>query len=226
MSFAPLPPLSRLAATEAVAAVVFNLIPIVGVLFWGWSPFALIFLYWTENVLIGARTMVSLLTVGVLRGLGSVAGAASLAAFFTVHYGMFCFVHGVFVVSMFGADSAGTDSFNLVAVAASVFAKQESLAIGFASIAIWQLVEYALFLFREAKSASLHGVMMAPYPRIVLLHVTIIFGGFLLMLTGWPVIGVAALALFKLAYDVAFALGWSPLRMALALREERERPRT
>lgn len=223
------PPISRLASAEAVAAVVFGLIPIAGILLWGWSPFALIFLYWLENVLIGARTAASIVTAGLLHSPVSLLGASGLASFFALHYGLFCLVHGMFVVSMFGegAGFAAGDPSNLIAVTTQLFAKQANLFIGFGSIVIWQLVEFIVFLIREASAARdvnmrvLRELMMAPYPRIVVLHITIIFGGFLLMATGWPIIGVLALALFKMAYDVACALGWSPLRRALALRGER-----
>lgn len=196
-------------------AIGFNLIPIIGVLFWQWSAFALIFLYWLENVAIGGRTLLSMLACGLSRGPVSLAASAFTGAFFTAHFGLFCFVHGVFVVSLFG-DGGGpaleSDGlFDLAGLIAALFASQSNLVFGFASILGWQAVQFILFLARgEAARASVTALMGAPYPRIVVLHVTIIFGGMLLMASGWPLMGVVALALFKTAYDCADALGWRP----------------
>ncbi|MGE0828642.1 MAG: DUF6498-containing protein [Hyphomonadaceae bacterium] len=194
---------------DVVGGVAFNLIPIIGVLFWGWSAFALIFLYWLENVAIGGRTLLSIVAAGMARGPAAHAGALALGGFFTVHYGMFCFVHGIFVVTMFGQAVETHGLFDLVGVARALFAAQSNLVFGFAAIVFWQIVEFGLFLARgEAARLSPKDLMSAPYPRIVVLHLTILLGGFVLMASGWPLIGVAALAVFKAAFDVAFALGW------------------
>src|SRR5262245_33349344 len=103
-----------------LTAIGLNLIPVIGVLFWGWSVFALVFLYWLENVVIGVRTLASMVAhAAVTRTVESAVGAAGLGAFFSFHYGMFCFVHGVFVVLMFGGEGlygAGSP-FDLPAVA-------------------------------------------------------------------------------------------------------------
>jgi len=43
--------------TPSLAALVIaNAIPLVGVLFLGWTVFPLVFLYWLENVVVGAST--------------------------------------------------------------------------------------------------------------------------------------------------------------------------
>lgn len=198
---------ARASWTDVGLAVAFNVLPIVGVLFWGWSPFALIFLYWLENVAIGGRTLLSILASGFAKGPGGGVLGVGLGAFFTVHYGLFCFVHGVFVVTLFGGEMG--DGFDLVATAQRLLAHNTNLAIGFAAIVLWQAIELVLYLVSgRAREDTPRELMQAPYGRIVLLHVTILFGGFLLMLLGWPIIGVVALALFKTAYDVAVARGW------------------
>ncbi|MEQ1714503.1 MAG: DUF6498-containing protein [Hyphomicrobium sp.] len=196
---------------EVVAGVALNLIPIAGVLFWHWSPFALIFLYWLENVVIGARTLASIFVSGFGRGPVSGAGSAALGAFFTVHYGMFCFVHGMFVMLLFGNAPGATTwggPFDLAGAAGRLFATQSNLAVGFASIVLWQVVVFVLFVMRgEATRMTPSQIMSAPYGRIIILHVTVLFGGFVLMSLGWPIIGVVLLAAFKTLADVAPALG-------------------
>lgn len=203
---------------SAVVAGAINLIPVIGVLFWGWSAFSLIFLYWLENVVIGVRTLASILAngaSGVLNGIG----ALFIGGFFLVHYGIFCFVHGSFVVGLFGPEAlqAATGPFDLVGAARTLLTTEPNLIWGLASIALWQLVLFGLFLARgEWRTATPTGLMSEPYPRIVVLHITIIFGGFLLMMLDEPMAGVVMLALVKAAFDVSEALGRAPFRLSTA----------
>jgi len=198
----------------AAAAILLNLIPVFGVLFLGWSAFALIFLYWLENVIIGVRTLVSILANGVMGGAQGMA-APFFAVFFTFHYGLFCFVHGTFVVALFGQSAMGEPSGGVVEATRALLTNQTGILLGFASIAVWQVVQFILFLVRgEVRETNPLTLMASPYPRIIVLHVTIIFGGFLLMLLNQPVAGLVMLALVKMAFDVAEALGRIPRFMA------------
>jgi hypothetical protein len=202
---------------SVVAAVALNLIPIAGVLFWDWSPFALIYLYWLENVAIGGRTFLSMVASGPSAGgpdadwLGLARGLA-LGGFFLFHYGMFCTVHGIFVVALFGGDlnmPASGGPGDLYAIAVRLFAEQPNLAVGFGSIVLWQAVQIALFILRgEATRANPSELMAAPYPRVIVLHMTIIGAGFLLLALGEPLAGLAMLAFLKAGFDVSTALGW------------------
>jgi len=196
----------------AVAALVLNLIPVAGVILWGWSAFALIFLYWLENLVIGLRTLASMLASGAANGGPGLVLAAPLGAFFTVHYGMFCFVHGIFVMTLFGTGVVnGISPFALADAAQTLFKTEPGLTMGLLSIVLWQAIQFVLFLLRgDAKTLSPMDLMAAPYPRIVILHVTIIAGGFLLMLLNQPLAGLILLALFKAAFDVADAMGKVP----------------
>jgi hypothetical protein len=199
---------SRLARFgPAALAVALNLAPVAGVLVWGWSAFALIFLYWLENVVIGVRTAAGIVGAAALNR-SSLAAATAVAGFFAVHYGIFCLVHGTFVVSMFGGASSGID---LPEAMALLFDRESSLVVGLFAIVVWQAVHLAMFLTsREARERPPFELMGAPYPRIVILHVTIIFGGLLLMMLNEPVAGLVLLALIKMAFDVAEALGAAP----------------
>ena len=38
---------------EVAIVILLNIVPLIGVTFWGWSVFALVFLYWIENLVIG-----------------------------------------------------------------------------------------------------------------------------------------------------------------------------
>lgn len=192
-----------------LTAIGLNLVPVIGVLCWGWSAFALIFLYWLENLVIGVRTLLSMVTTGVVNnGPAGLAAGAGLGAFFTIHYGLFCFVHGMFVVLMFGGSTLGENvSLDMFAVTRQVFAANPDLAIGLIPIVAWQVVQFVLFLVRgEVRNTNILSLMAEPYPRIVIVHVTIIFGGFFVMLLNEPLWGVVLLALLKGALDVRAAL--------------------
>jgi len=113
----------------AIALVLANAIPLAGVLFFGWSLWTILVLYWVENGIVGLWTIPRILLArGVLAvptGPAGPAGAAAvvlplissaarpiIAAFFLVHYGIFWLGHGFFVLllpTMFGLRSATLD---------------------------------------------------------------------------------------------------------------------
>jgi hypothetical protein len=183
--------------TPFYLALAFNAIPLAGVAFWGWSPFELIFLYWLENVIIGVRTFIAILLSGRFH---SRVGAVAASMFFAVHYGIFCLVHGMFVISLFGqshgANPHEAASFNT------------AIAIGVLAIIAWQTALLALHIYQRDESSPPE-LMFSPYPRIIVLHVTIIGGGFLLMALNSPYAGILVLAILKTAMDAAITLfGW------------------
>lgn len=186
------------ARTRFALTVLVNMVPLAGVMFWGWSAFELIFLYWLENVVIGLRTLISMLLTGRRHGY---VGAIATSMFFTVHYGLFCFVHGMFVISLFGgangANPAGATSFTT------------AIGIGLIAILIWQFALLVIHVVSKDE-ASAPELMFAPYPRIIVLHITILGGGFLLMALNWPQAGIVVLAILKTVMDAAITLyGWT-----------------
>jgi Family of unknown function (DUF6498) len=207
MSLAKVPTIRAL-SWPVTTAIALNLIPVIGVLFWGWSAFALIFLYWLENLVVGLRTLASMFAAAFATGGMNWLGALFFGAFFTFHYGLFCFGHGVFVILLFGQGTVavGDNPLDLAAAALALFDQQQNLLVGFASIVGWQAVQFVLWLRRgEARRSNVLELMGSPYPRIITLHAAIIFGGFLLMLLNQPVWGLVVLTLAKMAYDVADA---------------------
>jgi len=52
------------------------------------------------------------------------------------------------------------------------------------------------------RRAALTELMSRPYNRVIVLHLTIIFGGWAVMLLGSPVWAVAFLVILKIALDV------------------------
>ena len=61
-------------------------------------------LYWMENLVIGVMTPPRMVFILLAKyGLVGLLSGLFLSAFFTLHYGMFCFVHGGFITTFLAA---------------------------------------------------------------------------------------------------------------------------
>lgn len=204
MAADPAPPASTV-AVERWAAVASALVVATGVLFFDWSAFTVVGLYWIENVVIGAFTLARMAVVGLLVGGAALAGMLFLMAFFTVHYGLFCLVHGVFVVGLLGggfaAQATGLPN-PLLQIPARLLA--EPLG-GIALLAVVAFVasDFLRWLGAVRQRPPLgNELMFAPYRRIVVLHIALLGGAFLLALYGLPQATVLVLVALKLAFDL------------------------
>jgi hypothetical protein len=103
------------ASRSVVALLIANAIPLVGVLFFGWSLWTILVLYWLENGIVGLWNIPRILLAEgttppsglashvTLKVLGNTVNAfdrAATALFFAIHYGIFWTVHGVFVFTL------------------------------------------------------------------------------------------------------------------------------
>ncbi len=193
---------------DAALAIVSAIVIAYGVLVLGWSVFVVMALFWFENVVIGGFNVLRMLVSGARLGVGGIVGAVFMSAFFTVHYGLFTAVHGVFVLMLFGTPELGRDAMNgglsgpLIQMTLRLFSHSEGWLAILAIIAMHAVnfVQWA-FATRELPT-PLKDLMSAPYGRIVVLHITLIAGGFLIMSVHEPVLGVLLLLGLKLAYDL------------------------
>ncbi len=181
-------------SNASFALIIGNLIPIIGVLFFGWQLFPLILLYWLENVIIGVFNALKMLSC---TGSEVFHKKIFLTLFFSVHYGMFCFGHGTFVVDLFGGE---LDSIP----AALHLVTQNGLQLAFIALIISHGVSFLQnFVMRgEYKSLSVSEIMFMPYKRIIVLHVFIIFGGMALQTFGVTQTGLVMLAAVKIIADL------------------------
>jgi hypothetical protein len=179
-----------------------------GVLGLAWSVFTVMALFWFENVVIGALNVLRMLVSGARIGGAGIVGAVAMATFFTVHYGMFTAVHGVFVVMLFGMPELGRQAMDggfygpLGNMMQTLFGDREGwLAIAaIVTVQVASFVQWAMAT-RELPT-PLKELMGAPYGRIVVLHITLIAGGFLIMSLKAPELGVLLLVALKLGYDL------------------------
>jgi hypothetical protein len=180
-----------------------NLVPLVGVLFFGWELMTILVAYWLENGIVGLLNVLRLaLAAGdetsSARGGGAMSsGKLAVIPFFAVHYGIFWVVHGVFVFALprlTGAADAGPTA-GYVAVAAL------ALALSHAGSFL------ANYLGRgEYRRARVGELFLAPYGRVVVLHLTVLLGGFLIIDAGGPALVMALLVALKTVLDLGLHL--------------------
>jgi hypothetical protein len=179
-----------------------------GVLVLGWSVLAVMALFWLENVVIGIFNVARMLITGVRLGAIVFVGALAMAAFFTVHYGMFTAVHGVFVVMLFGTGELGREAMDSGLIGPVFHMLDRLLTDRDGWLAIGAIVALHGASFAQwwgssrAAPTPLKELMRAPYGRIMILHVTLIAGGFLVQALRAPVAGALLLIALKLAYDL------------------------
>ncbi|MDX1733946.1 MAG: DUF6498-containing protein [Halioglobus sp.] len=166
--------------------VLANLLPLAGVILFDWDVGYLMVLYWSENLVIGFYTLLRIILSSGLQNL-------VLGPFFLVHYGGFCFGHGVFIQALLFQDAPVPD-----VVSHWPFA----LALGalFASHGASFVVNFLRGGERERLTAREH--MSAPYGRIVILHVAILVGGVGVSALGQPVFMLLALVVLKIVIDI------------------------
>lgn len=226
------------ASPVAIALLVaVNAVPLVGVLFLGWDLITLLAIYWAENGVVGLYAIGRILTAGrpiplfdgrraALPKLQPPPASASmvspgfalaaLVAFFCVHYGVFWFVHGIFVwvmLPMFarlGGDPTPTiiatgdpvQPFELVSQGAGpeLGAVLTTVAFLLVSHGVSFLVNW---LARgEHLTSTPIAETRAPYTRVVILHMTILLGAFGVALFGAGITALVVLVVLKTAVDV------------------------
>ena len=180
--------------TLPVKALIFaNLIPLPGVLFFGWDAGALLLLYWLENLVIGGYTLIRMLHNGGLK-------AVFVSLFFVFHYGMFCAVHGLFVLMLSNTGMeevesfpgfAQDDSFVLFLPLIMIQGVISTIVERYPGLLFLPLLSFIIshgisivthhFIGKEDAGRSADSIMGDPYGRIVILHVAIIAGSFFII---------------------------------------------
>jgi len=181
--------------------VLLNLVPVYGVLEWGWNTFDLVFLYWMENVIIGVLTVGRMLVHGYAHPRLAFA-LVIFVPFFIVHYGAFTWGHGTFVVSLFGKDIVPEPASGLVANVLPILEQQQLWWAVSALLALNAVDWVREIQTRGVGADNLRTLMTAPYRRIVVLHLGIIAGGFAVTAVNEPLGGLLALIVIKTGSDL------------------------
>jgi hypothetical protein len=212
-----------------------NVVPLLGVLFMGWSTFSVVVLYWAENVIIGAINVLKMIVCNPTEDAINLANVSAkqlegnsnqvrkllaqqaprlalahqasklfLIPFFIFHYGLFCFVHGVFVFTMLG--NQGMPFGGPLEVLPEFFdrLRAEGLTWALAALTASHLFSFfSNYIGRgEYRRVTVPLLMFQPYGRIVVMHIAILFGAFLIMALGSPVWMLVILIIGKTIMDL------------------------
>lgn len=167
-------------------------LPMLGVLLWGWDWRMILVLYWLDNITVGGLTVISLArrrreTPSMMH-----------PAFFLLHYGIFTTVHGVFVFVLVAALPSFSDG---MPTPPSVDPLQFVPVL--VAWMVGTVIQWGVAVFSPTPFSD--GIGKA-YVRMIVLHLTIIFGMFLIMFLGLPGMVVAILLVVLRALgEAAFA---------------------
>jgi hypothetical protein len=199
------------------ALIVTNLIPLAGVLFLGWDAANVVLLYWAENLIIGFYGLLRIAAMPVESPVEHLA-KVFMIPFFTLHFGAFCAVHGLFLMLLLGAGTEAERVFPNLSWPGPLVFMQLLVSI---VVHLWRTRPAEMTLPLIALFAS-HGIsffenyvfggeyraargkdqMARPYKRIVITHVTILAGAVPVVVFGAPVALLLVLIVVKLAFDL------------------------
>lgn len=194
--------LSLVFKPSVLILILANIAPLYGIIFLDWEVFPLLLLFWLENVVIGIFNVFKML-IAVPDNQITWFSKLVFIPFFCFHYGMFTFVHGVFVFGLFGGyftQGAPFPDLNTVIQSVRDYQLEWLVLVLVFSHGISFVINY--IGKSEFRKASLTNLMQQPYSRVVLLHVTILAGGFLVMSLGSPILGLLLLIICKTILDI------------------------
>jgi hypothetical protein len=184
---------------SALVLVAANLVPLVGVTAFHWTVLSVLLLYWSENVVIGAINVLKMAFASP-KSLSAGVTKVFLIPFFMFHYGMFAFVHGMFILAFFGHRAGPFPS------PATFAAALRDAGVGWGVVAIAASHGFSFahnyLMSGEYRNASPQLLMAQPYARVVVLHVAILVGGFGAAALGSPAAALAVLVALKTAVDL------------------------
>ena len=184
---------------SVVALVLANLVPVFGVFYFHWEVFPLMFLFWSENVIIGVFNVLRMIFALPFKD-----GVLPMIPFFCVHYGLFTFGHGLFVIELFGG---GLKQFGGVPGPEIFWQIMNENHLGWMvlGLAVSRGISFATNYvgqgeFRRIEPSTL---MIQPYGRIFVLHISLLAGGILMQAMHSPVAGLLLLVALKIILDLA-----------------------
>jgi hypothetical protein len=160
-----------------ISLLIVNIFPIIGVTFFNWDLSSIIFLYWLENIVIGFYTVLKMIRIENKNYIGKSLQKDGqtkeymlkipLILFFIVHYGMFTLGHGIFLIFLLTPNlkMSGT------------------ILVGLVSLFISHGISYQRNFINKSEFKKKSSIlqMFAPYPRVIIMHLTVLFGSYLMI---------------------------------------------
>lgn len=222
--FASSPPVwSRLSLYLPLAILLIsNLIPLIGVLFWGWNTFVLLMLYWAETVIIAFWTLMRILVGGDFSNnvFGEILGRLFMFCFFLVHSSGFMLGHFIFLWAFYSGKRGASTQLDevffqtmphefwngivlanglLIPLAVSFIGRGIAFVIEMAKLPLWQRL-----VGNDSTETSQAGSLVGGlYGRIIIMHLVILGGAALAQKYG-ALAPLVLLIAAKTAVDVWF----------------------
>jgi hypothetical protein len=183
------------ASGSGLALVAANLLPLAGVLFFHWDLSSVMLLFWAESGVIAFYTVLKMAFVGRFMAMFAI-------PFFVGHFGGFMAAHFLLIYMLFLHTSGSTpepairDTLGVIFTPlwTSIAALFISHGMSFASNFVGR---------REYAGTTMAVLMSAPYNRIMVMQLVLIFGGWIILLTKSPMPALVLLVSVKTALDYA-----------------------
>lgn len=184
---------------STLVLLIANIAALLAAVYFEWDVFELMILYWLETAIIGFFSIVKMIHRGKLL-------AIPLIVFFCFHFGMFMFVHLLFLITFFGGQDEGA-AIHIDTITNTLFGNASLVIIP--GLALFGSHLFSFFYNyigkREYEQKTIMHFFTYPYPRVVIMHVSIIFGGFIVPIFG-PVYGLILLSGIKIFADTILHL--------------------
>jgi len=206
---------------SGAALVLANLTPLAGVAWLGWDGAAIVLLYWTENIILGAFIVLKMILLPAERPLHHLAKLLAVP-FFGVHFGGFCAVHGLFLMLFLRLGGSGEPLFEGISWPGPLVFLQLLISViaglwrDHPAGMEWPVLALTLshgisfvhnFIIRkEYTRQKMPELMSQPYKRIALLHMAILAGAAPVMILGSPVPLLIILVMAKIVLDIRLHL--------------------
>jgi len=191
--------------------LVANLLPVVGVWFFNWSPQEVFLVYCLETIIIGGFTLIKMLITGLIvkKDEWQTTGGSTtkqpfwfFMLFFLLHYGFFVAVQmGMFFAVSGIGDQYGITFSNFFSKWPSMLTNNAYIMLGVFIVSYGFRLTTDFILSGEYKTSSLGYLMFQPYGRIFVQQVTVILGSMLLSF-GTGKIFILVFALIKIFFEV------------------------
>jgi len=190
--------------------IVVNLLPVVGVWFWGWSPVAVFIVYCFETIIIGFFNLVKMGIVTAIKktdiwynqGSQSRVSGFMFMLFFLVHYGMFVAIQmGLFFAVSGIGDQYHLSFFNFFYKWPQLINEDALIMLAAFVVGYGYKMLQEFILSGEYKTISLSILMFQPYMRIFIQQITVILGSIFLAFGAGKVF-ILIFALVKIVFEV------------------------
>mgnify|MGYP001602909413 CR=1 FL=1 len=193
--------------TSSLLLILTNCIPLAGVLFFGWSVFETLFLYWVESGIIALATiaLLALMPISAADRAGVPVNQKLIAIpFFMLHFGGFMAAHLFLIIFFLGDPDQG----NILWQALETVRKNHSLGWALLSMLVSHGYSFVVNYIRTNKylqplsKENFWPIMVRPYKRIVMMQLTILIGAFGVLILRLPQPMMAAMVVVKTLFDL------------------------